>query len=105
LRGWKVTERVKKTTSLPETKKKEELLMKLLDDPKIPIARRNPRRPHHSHKPLDVATKMGLKLGRPYCTSCHHHLSAAPTKLDPKNGSPENRGGALPPKRAEIHRA
>jgi hypothetical protein len=110
LRGWKVTERVKKITSLPETKKKEELLMKLLDDPKIPIARRNPRRPHHSHKPLDVATEMGLKLGRPYCTSRrhhHHHLSAAPTNLDPKNGerSPENRGGALPPTRAEIHRA
>jgi hypothetical protein len=26
---------VKKTTSIPETKKKEELSMKLLDDPKI----------------------------------------------------------------------
>jgi hypothetical protein len=43
--------------------KKEELPIKLLDDPKIPIARRNPRRPHHSHKPLDVATAIGLKPG------------------------------------------
>jgi hypothetical protein len=25
--------------------------MKLLDDPKIPTARQNPRIPHHSHKP------------------------------------------------------
>jgi hypothetical protein len=32
-------ERVKKTTSVLETKKKEELPMKLLDDPKIPTAR------------------------------------------------------------------
>jgi hypothetical protein len=37
--GREVPERVKKTTSVPETKKKEELLMKLLDDPKIPTAR------------------------------------------------------------------
>jgi hypothetical protein len=29
----------KKTTSVPETKKKEELPMKLLDDPRIPTAR------------------------------------------------------------------
>jgi hypothetical protein len=64
--GWEVTEWVKKTTSVPETKKKEELSMKLLDDPKIPTARRNPRRPHHSHKPLDVTAEMGLKPGRPY---------------------------------------
>jgi hypothetical protein len=34
-----VTERVMKTTSISETKKKEELPMKLLDDPKIPTAR------------------------------------------------------------------
>jgi hypothetical protein len=55
--GWgrEVAERVKKITSVPEIKKKEELLMKLLDDPNIPTIRRNPRRPHHSHKPLDVA--------------------------------------------------
>jgi hypothetical protein len=33
--GWKVVERVKKTTPVPKTKKKEELPMKLLDDPKI----------------------------------------------------------------------
>jgi hypothetical protein len=83
--------------------------MKLLDDPKIPTARQNSWRPHHSHKPLDVATEMGLKLGRPYCTRrCHHHhLSAAPTNLDHKNGgqSPQNRGGALLPTRVEIHRA
>jgi hypothetical protein len=58
-----VAERVKKTTSVPKTKKKEELPMKLLDDPKIPTARRNPQRPHHSHKPLDVAVEIGLKPG------------------------------------------
>jgi hypothetical protein len=34
-----VAERVKKTTSAPETKKKGELPIKLLDDSKIPIAR------------------------------------------------------------------
>jgi hypothetical protein len=50
---------VRKTTSVPETKKKEELSMKLLDDPKIPIARQNPRRSYHSHKPLNVAVKTG----------------------------------------------
>jgi hypothetical protein len=57
--GWEVAERVKKTTSVSKTKKKEELPMKLLDDLKIPTAIRNPRRPHHSHKPFDVATEMG----------------------------------------------
>jgi hypothetical protein len=41
-------------------KKKEELPMKLLDDPKIPTARRNSRRPHRSHTPLDVDAEMGL---------------------------------------------
>jgi hypothetical protein len=61
--GREVAERVKKTTSVPETKKTEELPIKLLDDPKIPTARQNPRRPHHSHKPLDVAAEMGLKPG------------------------------------------
>jgi hypothetical protein len=81
-----VTERVKKTTSVPETKKKEELSMKLLVDPKIPTARRNPRRPHDSHKPLDITAKMGLKPGRPYCTRHrHHHLNDASTNLNPKN--------------------
>jgi hypothetical protein len=40
--GWEVIERVKKTTSALKTKKKEELSMKLLDDPKIPTARQNP---------------------------------------------------------------
>jgi hypothetical protein len=65
-------------TSIPKTKKKEELPMKLLDDPKIPIARRNPRRSHHSHKPLDIAVEMDLKPRRAYCTKRrHHHLSAA----------------------------
>jgi hypothetical protein len=38
----KVAERVKKTTSVPVKTKKEELPMKLLEDPKIPTARRNP---------------------------------------------------------------
>jgi hypothetical protein len=42
-------------------KKKEELPMKLLDDPKIPTARQNPQRPHHTHKPLEVTAEMGLK--------------------------------------------
>jgi hypothetical protein len=37
--GREVAERVKKTTSIPKTKKKEELPMKLLDDPKISIAK------------------------------------------------------------------
>jgi hypothetical protein len=54
-----VAEQVKKTTSVLKMKKKEELPMKLLDDPKIPTARRNSRRPHHSHKHLDVAAEMG----------------------------------------------
>jgi hypothetical protein len=97
--GREVAERVKKTTSVPKTKKKEELPMKLLDNPEIPIARRNPQRPHHSHKPLDVTAEMGLKPGRPYCMRrCHHHLSVAPTNLEPKNGerSPQNRGRSLP---------
>jgi hypothetical protein len=66
--GWKVTERIKKATSVSETKKKEELPMKLLDDQKIPTAKRNPRRLHHSNKPLDIAAAMVLKPGRPYCT-------------------------------------
>jgi hypothetical protein len=39
--------------------KKKELPMKLLDDPKIPTAKRNPRRSYHSHKPLKIAAKMG----------------------------------------------
>jgi hypothetical protein len=34
--GREVAERIKKTTSVPDTKKKEELPMKLLDDLKIP---------------------------------------------------------------------
>jgi hypothetical protein len=83
--GREVAKRVKKTTSVPKTKKKEELPMKLLDDPKIPTAKRNPRSPNHSHKPLDVAVKMGLKPGRAYCTRRRHrHLNVAPTNLDPK---------------------
>jgi hypothetical protein len=40
--GREVAKWVNKTTSVLKTKKKEELLMKLLDDPKIPTARRNP---------------------------------------------------------------
>jgi hypothetical protein len=61
-------------------KKKEELPMKLLDDPKILTARRNLPRPHYSHKPLDVTAEMGLKPGRLYCTRRrHHHLSTAST--------------------------
>jgi hypothetical protein len=104
-----VAERVKKTISVPKTKKKEELPMKLLDDTKIPTARLNSRRPHHSHKHLDVAAEMGLKPGRPYCTRRrhHHHLSAASTNLNPKNEeqSPQNKGRTLPPTRAKIHHA
>jgi hypothetical protein len=38
---WEVAKGVKKTTSVPKMKKKEELSMKLLDNPKIPTARRN----------------------------------------------------------------
>jgi hypothetical protein len=37
--GREVTGRIKKTTSVPDTKKKEELPMKLLDDLKIPTIR------------------------------------------------------------------
>jgi hypothetical protein len=33
--------------------------MKLLDDLEIPIARRTPLEPHHSHKLLDVAVRLG----------------------------------------------
>jgi hypothetical protein len=79
--------------------KKVELSMKLLDDPKIPIARRNPCRPHHSNKPLDVAIEMGLKPGRSYCMRrCHHRPSATPTNLDPQNGeqSPQSMGWSPP---------
>jgi hypothetical protein len=107
--GREVVERVKKTTSVPKTKKKKkEVPMKLLVDPKIPTAKRNPRRPQHSHKPLDVAAKMRLKPGRPYCTRRrHHHLSAALQTLilKIKNEALKTGGGALPPMRAEIHRA
>jgi hypothetical protein len=63
-----IAERVKKTTFVPKTKKEEELPIKLLDDPKIPTARRNPRTPHHSHKPLD-----GVEAERPYCTRRRHY--------------------------------
>jgi hypothetical protein len=40
--------------------------MKLHDDPKIATARRNPQRPHHSHKLLDVVFKIRLKPERPF---------------------------------------
>jgi hypothetical protein len=40
--GREVAKRVNKTTSLPETKKKDELPLKLLDDLKILTARRSP---------------------------------------------------------------
>jgi hypothetical protein len=73
--------------------------MKLLDDLKIPIAWRNPRRPHHSHKSLDDTAEMGLKPEIPYCTRRrHHHLSVASTNLDPKNWerSPQNRRRSPP---------
>jgi hypothetical protein len=84
--GRGVTERVKKTTSVPKTKKKEELSIKLLDDPKIPTARRNPQRPHHSHKLLNVTAEMGLKARRPYCARRrHHHVIIFPTNFDSKN--------------------
>jgi hypothetical protein len=105
--GREVVERVKKTTSVLKTKKTEEPPMKLLDDPKIPTARRNPRRPYHSHKPLDVAAEMGLKPGRPYCTRHHHHHLSAALKtltLKTKNEALKTGGRALPTTRAEIHR-
>jgi hypothetical protein len=97
--GREVAEQVKKTTSVSKTKQKEELPMKLLDDPKISTARQNSRRPHRSHKPLDVAAEMRLKPKRPYCTRrCHHHLSVVPTNLDTKNKerSLQNRGWSPP---------
>jgi hypothetical protein len=70
--------------------------MKILDDPKIPTARRSPWWPHHSHKLLDVAIEMGLKPGRIYWRRCRrHHLGAAPPILDPRNRKthpPANKG-------------
>jgi hypothetical protein len=74
--GREVAKRVNKTTSVLETKKKEELLMKLLDDPKIPTARRNPQKPHHFHKPLDVAAD-GVEPGE---TLLHETLSPPPER-------------------------
>jgi hypothetical protein len=83
--GREVAERAQKATSAPKTKKKDEPPMKLLDDPKIPATRKNPWRPHHSHKLLDVAVKMGLKSGRLYWRRRRRrHLSAAPPNLHPK---------------------
>jgi hypothetical protein len=73
--------------------------MKHLDDLKIPTVRQNPWRPHHFHKPLDVAAEMGLKLGRPYyMRRRHHHLDAAPTNFNPKTEerSPQNRRRSPP---------
>jgi hypothetical protein len=64
--GTEVAEWVKKTTSIPEAKKKEYPPMKLHDDPKITPARRSPREPHHSNKLLDIVSEMGLKPGRLY---------------------------------------
>jgi hypothetical protein len=75
--------------------KKDELPLKLIDDPKIPTATRKPRKQHHSHKSLDVAAEMGLKPGRSYCTRRrHHHLSTAPINFDPINGerNPQDKG-------------
>jgi hypothetical protein len=40
--GREVAERAEKATSVPATKKKDEPPMKLLDNPKIPIARKIP---------------------------------------------------------------
>jgi hypothetical protein len=60
--GQEVVERDKKTTSVLETNKKDKLSMKLLDDPKIPTARQNLRRPHHLHKPLDIAVDIETLL-------------------------------------------
>jgi hypothetical protein len=66
-------------------RRRKKLPIKLLDDPKIPTVRRNPRKPHHFHKHLDIVVEMGLKPERPYFTRRrHHHLIAAPVNLDPK---------------------
>jgi hypothetical protein len=99
--GRNVAERILKTTSVPKTKKKDELPMKLSDDPKILTARRNPRRWHHSHKLLEVAIEMGLKPRKPYWKRHHrHHLNIAPPNLNPKNSKtepPPPDGGQHPP--------
>jgi hypothetical protein len=58
-------ERVKKPTSIPETKK-ESPPMKLHGNPEISPVRRSSQEPHHSQKLVDVAIKMGLKPGRLY---------------------------------------
>jgi hypothetical protein len=105
--GQEVTEQVKKTTSVPKTKKKDGLPLKLLDDLKIPTARRKPRRRHHSHKPLNVAAEMGLKPERPYYTRRRRHHLMPPLQtltLQTENETHKTGGGVLPPMRVAIHR-
>jgi hypothetical protein len=102
--GREVTERVKKTTSIPKMMKKEELSLKLLDDPKIPTATRNPRKT----TPLSQASRRcrqdGVEMGRPYYTRRRrHHLQTLTLKTE--NEALKTGVGALPPTRAEIHRA
>jgi hypothetical protein len=80
--------------------------MKLLDDPKIPTTRQNRQRSQHSHKPLDVAAEMGLKLEDHIA-----RLAATATRAPPlqtliqktKNKVLKIGVGALPPMRTEIH--
>jgi hypothetical protein len=98
--GQEVAERAPKATTVLETKQKDEPTMKILDDLKIPTARRIPRWPHHSHKILDVTAKMAQKPRRLYWRRCrHHHIWALPhqtftLKLEK---------GYIPPTRGEIH--
>ena len=83
--GREVAEQVKKTTSVPEPKKKDEPPMKLHGNPKNATAKKDPREPNHSHKLLDIAIEMGLKPERLYWKRRRrHHLSAAPPNINPK---------------------
>jgi hypothetical protein len=89
-------------------KKKKELPMKLLDDLKILTARRNSRRPHHSHKPLDVAARWVWSRGDLIARGATTTTWAPPLQtltLKTENEALKTIDGALPLMRAEIHHA
>jgi hypothetical protein len=94
--GREVAERVKKTTSILETKK-EQPSIKLHGDPEIPTSRRSPREPLCSHKLLDVIVGMGPNPCRVYWRRYRrHHLSATPPNQNPitRETEPSYRWGA-----------
>jgi hypothetical protein len=71
--------------------KKDEPLPKLHDDPKISTAwKKSLMTTPLPQAFLYVVVELGLKPGRHYWRRRHrHHLSAAPPKLNPKNGITE----------------